>query len=386
MEKKNNSNRIKIGIDARLWAQTGVGRYIRNLILNLLLIDPINIYVLFARKEDESEIKNQISKLKINNLKFKIVLTNIKWHSISEQISFPKIINKENLDVMHFTYQQGVPIFYKKLYVITVHDLIKHHFLTGKASTDAIWLYGFKMLVYKTLINFAVKNAFKIIAVSSTTRDEIFDHLMVNKNKVKVIYEASDDIKFTDIKNPNLGKYFLYVGNVYPHKNVDNLIKAFNLISEKTDVKLVFAGSDDYFYSRLKKQLSSYIKKEKIVIKENVNDAELAGLYKNATALVRPSFMEGFSLAPLEAMRLDCLVLASEIPVHKEIFGDNIYYFNPNDVVDLEKQMNYVLNLNENTKREKINLAKKLAGQFSWEKTAIETLEVYKSCIITRSV
>jgi len=378
---KKKEKRMTIGIDARLWNQTGVGRYIRNLSLNLQKIDKKNNYVLFIRSEDREDVKELI-----RDKNWKLVTADFGWHSISEQIRFPKAINSQNLDIMHFTYQQGVTIFYKRPYVITVHDLIKHHFMTGKASTGPIWLYGFKMLSYKILINLAVKNASKIIAVSKNTKDEIFDHLMVNKKNVEVIYEAADDFKVTQIKSPNLGKYFLFVGNVYPHKNVENLIKAFNLVSGKENVKLVFAGTDDFFYKRLKKQTSSFIKNNLIIIKENVDDLELAGLYENAVALVRPSYMEGFSLPPIEAMSLDCLVLASDIPVHKEIFGGNIFYFNPNDFVDMSEKMNYVLNLDKKTKEEKIKKGRELARSFSWEKTARETLKIYESSAGIRQI
>ena len=371
---------MKIGIDARLWNQTGIGRYIRNLVLNLHKIDHKNNYVLFVRNDDKKNVEEEIT-----NYNWKIVAGSVRWHSLRDQISFPKIIKKEDVDLVHFPYFD-IPFFYNRPYVITIHDLVYHHFMTGKASTNAIWLYGFKMLAYKILINNSARKAKKIISVSNSTREEIFEHLLVNKNKVEVIYEAADDFNFKpDNKNSN-GKYFLFVGNVYPHKNTDNLIKAFKIIKEKEKVKLIFAGSDDYFYSRLKKQTSKLIKEGSIIIKENLSDNELSGLYKNAVALVRPSFMEGFSLPPLEAMGIECLVLASDIPVHKEILKEAPFYFNPNDHIDLSQKMLYVLGLDEKDKSERIRKGKKLADEYSWEKTARETLKIYESSTTSRSV
>lgn len=366
---------MRIGIDARLWSVTGIGRYIRNICLNLEKIDKKNQYVLFVRSEDKKEVES-----KIKNKNWKIVAASPRWHSIREQISFPRTIKKEKLDVMHFTYQQSVPILYKEPYVMTVHDLIKHHFMTGKASTGPIWLYGFKMIAYKSLINIASRNAKKIIAVSNTTRDEIFDHLAANKRNVEVIYEAADDFEKSTKKDLNLGKYFLFVGNVYPHKNAEVLIEAFKQVSEKENVKLVFIGSQDYFYKRLKKSVSKLEKEGKIIFVENSTDEELAAYYKNAVCLIRPSLMEGFSLPPLEAMASECLVLASDIPVHKELFGNSIFYFNPKDSVDLEEKMLYVLNLSGNAREKKIREGSDLAKKFSWEKTARQTLNLYESC------
>ena len=132
---------MKIGIDIRLWNQTGVGRYIRNLVLNLAEIDKKNGYVLFARSEDFQSIKSEIK-----NPNWKLVKADIKWHSISEQINFPSILNKENLDLVHFPYF-SVPIFYNKPYVLTIHDLIIDHFPTGKASTLFLPFYYFKIIL-----------------------------------------------------------------------------------------------------------------------------------------------------------------------------------------------------------------------------------------------
>jgi len=123
---------MRIGIDARLWNESGVGRYIRNLVKQLQILDKTNSYVLFVRSEDADRIKNHELKTKDDNWKF--VITDIQWHTIEEQLLFPKILNKENLDLVHFPYF-SVPIFYNKPYIVTIHDLILHNFPTGKAST-----------------------------------------------------------------------------------------------------------------------------------------------------------------------------------------------------------------------------------------------------------
>ena len=100
---------MRIGIDCRLWHQTGVGRYISNLVINLKKIDSKNDYVLFVRKEDSKNISSLVQ-----NPKWKIVETDINWHSIAEQINFPKILEKEDLDLMHFPYF-SLPVFYSYL-------------------------------------------------------------------------------------------------------------------------------------------------------------------------------------------------------------------------------------------------------------------------------
>jgi len=371
-EEKKES--MKIGIDGRLWNVTGLGRYIRNLCINLSEIDHKNEYVLFIKSSDWGSVDN-----KIKNNKWKIVKVDIKWHSINEQRKFPKIIEKENVDLMHFTYQQSVPVFYKKPFIITIHDLIKHHYITGRSSSNPYWLLGFKMLAYKTLISISSRNAKKIITVSDATRDEIFDHLPVNKRNVEVIYEAVDDIGLPTEKKNDFGDYFLFVGNVYQHKNTDNLIKAFKKISQSKNVKLVFVGKEDYFLKDLKKSVRKFVDSKQIIFMESVTDSEIASLYKNAIALIRPSFMEGFSLPPLEALRCGTLALVSDIPVHREILKNDAIYFNPKDFVDMSEKMHYVLNLDKEKREEMIKNGKKLASRFAWKKTAELTLKIYEN-------
>jgi len=364
---------MRIGIDARLWSQTGVGRYIRNLVKNLQKIDFKNNYVLFVRTADFENVKSQIT-----NPKWKIIKSDINWHTISEQIKFTSVLNKQKLDLVHFPYF-SVPIFYNRPFVVTIHDLIINHFPTGKASTLALPLYQLKLLGYKYVIKKAAQKAKKIITVSNATKDEIIDHLNIKENKIEVIYEAVDDkfkIENLKLKIGKYSKYFLYVGNAYPHKNLERLIQAFNEISKDyKDLKLILVGNKDYFYSRLEKENKS----DRIVFHGKATDDELLSFYSNAIALVIPSLMEGFGLPVLEAMSLKCLVIASDIPAFIEIAENEILYFNPKDINDLREKLKDVIDNESKYKKEILDRAFEITKKFSWEKTARETLKVYES-------
>src|SRR5260221_5744530 len=89
----------KIGIDARLWNETGVGRYIRNLVAELEKIDTKNKYVLFVLSKDKETVQSSIV-----NSKWSIAIADVRWHSVTEQIKLSRILKKENLDLMHFPY------------------------------------------------------------------------------------------------------------------------------------------------------------------------------------------------------------------------------------------------------------------------------------------
>lgn len=364
---------MKIGIDARLWNESGVGRYTRNLVKNLIKIDKKNTYVIFILPKDREEIENLVNK------SWKVIDADFRWHSVEEQSSFPKVLKKEKLDLIHFPYF-SVPVSYKLPFIVTIHDLIINHFPTGEASTLNPVVYKFKLKAYEIVIGRAAKKSKSIITVSNTTKDEIVKHLKISPKKISVIYEGADDRIYSKVKKKINEKYFLYVGNAYPHKNLINLIKAFNLLEkEKKNIKLILVGKEDYFYRELK---ASFQLKESIIFKGGVTDSELSALYDNATALVIPSKMEGFGLPVLEAISARCLVLASNIPTFKEVYKDNLMYFDQNDPRDIYRVLKYSVDL-KNTKAtdEKIKKAFLYSKQFSWEKMAKETLKVYEGSI-----
>lgn len=388
---------MKIGIDCRLWNETGVGRYIRNLVLNLQKIDKKNKYVLFVLPKDHKEIKSQLS-----TFNSQLVVADIRWHTLKEQLKFPKILNKENLDLVHFPYH-SVPIFYSKPFILTIHDLIPYNFPTGKASTLPFPLYYLKLLGYKFVISQAARRARKILAISNATKNEIIDHLKVDSSKIAVTYEGIDNklinsqfsILNSQLKNFSKEKFFLYVGNAYPHKNLERLLETFSAICQN-DISLILVGKEDYFYQRLKKKVKEMKLSDKVIFMHNVSDEELSNLYKNAIAFITPSLMEGFGLPALEAMANKCLVLASDIKVIREVCGDAAIYFNPLNVDDIKKTMGEVcfnnlpaiptdsgrqVQAGLNHFSEKVEKGLARAKLFSWHKMAKKTLRVYKEAV-----
>lgn len=371
---------MKIGIDARFWNQTGVGRYTSNLIKELQKIDKKNEYVLFVKSGDKTSIKKDVK-----NKNFRLVVADIKWHSLKEQFIFPKIIYQENLDLMHFPYF-SVPVFYNRQYIVTIHDLIIDHHSTGKASTLPMPIYKLKKLGYKLVIKRVAKKAMAIIVPSEATKTEVISHLKVSKDRIYITHEGSEIIdksKFTDKENKE--KYFLYVGNAYPHKNLESLIKAFkNLNNQFKDLKLFMVGKEDYFYKRIRDKINENGLSKSIILTGRVTDEKLKELYKRAIALVMPSFMEGFGLPVIEAISNKCLVLASNIPAIKEICRNDAVYFDPYDIFDMEEKMIYVYKKKKSDFKNKIESAYSRASKFSWKKTAIETFKIYESCFSLR--
>ncbi len=173
---------MKIGIDARLWSQTGVGRYTQELVANLAKIDKENQYVLF--------LDRQSSNIKAPGPNFQIKTLDIRWHSLKEQLVMPFILWEEHLDLVHFPYF-SVPIFYPGKFIVTIHDLILDHFDTGKASTLPWFIYKIKHLGYKLIMWVALNRAVKVITVSENTKKEIMDHYQIRPEKIEVTYESA---------------------------------------------------------------------------------------------------------------------------------------------------------------------------------------------------
>jgi len=371
----------------------GIGRYVQNLVEELLSVDKINEYVLFFNYSSQSEV--QISNLRNQNknLKLKIVMADIPHYSLKEQILFPGIINKEHLDLMHFPHF-NIPIFYHRKFVVTIHDLIKH-FSKGKATTTKNeLLYWLKYFGYKLVFNNAVRKAEKIIVPSFFVKDQLLKEYSIDVNKIAVTYEAADDkfkmhsekIKVDD--NAILEKYkirkpyLLYLGSVYPHKNIERLIEAIKIlnIEKNVDIKLVVSCARNVFWERLKEKINLLQAEDFVILAGFVSDEDLIYLFKYSKAFVFPTLSEGFGLPGLEAMMVSCPVICSDIPVLREIYKDGAYYFNPENVSDIANKINTFL------KDDK--LGKKLAArgneivkEYSWKKTAKATLEIYEKLL-----
>lgn len=361
---------MRIGIDARLWNETGVGRYIRNLVLELAKQNDSFEYVLFLAKDEYDTLP-----LPAKN--FKKVLADIRWHSLEEQLKFPQIIEKENLSLMHFPYF-SVPIWYRGKFVVTIHDVILHHFPTGKASTLPTPLYWLKQVGYRAIIARAAARAAKIITPSKATAKEVEKTLHIDSKKIEVTYEGVSLSSLTQTITKE--DYILYVGNAYPHKNLPFLLRAFIIVYfHHPKVKLVLVGKDDYFYKELEKYIDLYGLREAVVRKTEVSDEELQKLYQKAKALVVPSLMEGFGLPGLEAMSQKCLVLSSNIPSLKEIYQDAALYFSPKDTQVLSDLLEKVID--DKIDKTYITKGEKRVKEFSWKKMAAQTRDIYESCI-----
>lgn len=373
---------MKILIDARLYGleNAGLGRYIINLVDELKSIDRKNKYTLLLRKKyfESLDLPKNWNK----------VLADFRHYSAKEQAALPLIIKKEKPDIVHFPHF-NVPLFFKGDFVVTIHDLLMHKFKGKEATTLPAPIYGVKRLAYGAVFKNAVTKAKKIIVPSKAVRQEVRQEYKVDEDKIVVTYEGVDE-RITSQKPRKVlekygisQKYFLYVGNAYPHKNLDRLIEAILVLNRGGDEKviLVLVSSRDVFVKRLKQRIKKLGVEEFIKVLGFIRDEELGSLIKSAVAFVYPSFSEGFGLQGLEAMKMETLLLCSDIPVFKEVYKDNAIFFNPHDFSAIAKAMKEALLMKDKRRKKIIKKAKKYTDKFSWKKMAEATLKVYKEAI-----
>ena len=367
-----------IGIDMRLCGKKhgGIGRYSFEIAKHILEQDTENQYTLFFNK-NSAEPEDLEFFSKFTNVT--VVLVGARHYSLAEQISFLRQLNKSKLDLVHFP-NFNVPVFYKKPFVVTIHDVV-HHKLGGAKKS-----HFFHFFAYKKVIAQAAKNAQHIITVSEFSKKDIVNVLSVSPEKISVIYEgptldphiASKMVE--KIKQQYLLRrpYFLFVGVLERKKNLVNLTRGFDLFIKKykADMNLVIVGKTDKHYPEIKHHALDITHNDRLVFTGYVEDDELRALYAGAYAYVNASLHEGFGLPGIEAMQFGLPLLVSNIAVFNEIYDNAAVYFDPSSVPDIAEKMHLISRDPQFHTQLQTNSIKR-GTFFDWSKAASKTLEVY---------
>lgn len=172
---------MKILIDARLFGpiHTGNGRYTSELVTNLAKLDQKNQYFLLLRKDSmDITLPSNFTK----------ILADFKHYTFTEQFKLPFILYKLRPDVVHFPHF-NVPLFYFGKFVVTIHDLIMHKFVSGAATTRKFPKYQIWRLGYHIAFIKAIYGSTKIIVPSNFVKDELIRFYKISPRKVEVTYE-----------------------------------------------------------------------------------------------------------------------------------------------------------------------------------------------------
>lgn len=362
---------MKLVADLRLINASGIGTYLKNVFPSI-----IELFEEVVVLGDPEEI------LKFDwAQKIEIICFKHEVYLLSEQIYYPFFIPK--CDIFwcpHFNFPL-LPINAKKT-IVTIHDV--NHIANPKQFSFLIRLWA------KFLYENAVKRSDSILTVSEFSKSEIVKYLNIKKDKINVVFCGVNRSRFNSAedndKDLNLPKtYFLFVGNVKPHKNLIVLLKAYNNLDNaiKDKYKLVILGAKEGFITKENKlfdfiesnNLNSYVHFTGYVL-----DKKIPAIYKNASVFIFPSLYEGFGLPILEAMASGLPVISSSNASLPEIAGDAALFFNPMDANDLLSKITNIVD-NEDLKNELIIKGKKRIEKFTWDIVVENHIRIIKNII-----
>lgn len=367
---------MKFGIDSRsinLHAGSGIGTYTKNLVENLLKIDNVDNFNLIWTGDVPSEfIKDNVN----------ITLTSGKYSRFYETYYIPNLMEKENINLYHLTQNgMGFPFDFDIPIVVTVHDLIPYTMpeTVGKGYLN-------KFLKEMPSIISSVKGIITVSEYSkkditrffpSFPEDKIFVTPLATNDNFKPL--SKDYCKNYIKKNFMIDSDFiLYIGGFSARKNVKGLILSFSKIknSLKKPHKLLIGGSLRDEGEKLKDMVISMGLEDDIIFTGYLDDSILPIFYNASEAFIYPSLYEGFGLPPLEAMSCGTPVIASNLTSIPEVTKDASLLINPFDINELSDNLLKLLNdesLKASLRIKGLNRSK----EFSWVKTANETLKAY---------
>lgn len=365
---------MQIGIDVSpIVYGTGVSMYTKNLVENLLQIDQKNKYKLFF-----SSLRQKFPGLESNNFELKQTkipptLLDILWNKL-HIIPIEAFTGK--LDLFHCSDWTQPPTKSTPT-ITTIHDL---SFLRWPESAHPKVLKA-----QKRRLKWVKQEANQIIAVSRATKKEIIDLLNISDKKITVIYEGlSEDVKeftsyelrVTGLKEKyNIGdKYIFAFGSQAPRKNIQRLIKSYELLVKNYEFEkfnLVIAGR-----YKTERELPNGV-----ITTGFLNREELLHIFSQSQALVYPSTYEGFGIPILEAFALNVPVITSNCSSMAEIADKAAVLVEPKSVKSIKQGIKEVL-ADKQKQKDLIKKGNKRLADFSWKKTAQQTLEVYKKTTI----
>jgi glycosyltransferase involved in cell wall biosynthesis len=352
---------MKIGIDiSQVPYGTGVSYYTKELIRSLLEVDRENEYLLFGgylrRRKDLTSFSSSLSgKFSSRFYPFPPTLADIVWNRL-HLLKIERFMGK--VDVYHSSDWAQAPSDAFK--VTTVHDLapIKFPKLTHKRIISA----------HYARLKWVVKEVDRVIVPSEATKNDLLE-LGMNEEKIRVIYEAASKVfrwqgegKVREMKKRyKLRDYIISIG-MGGRKNTDRLIEAFEHAKAGKDLTLVLVGAGEIKERRGVRHLGM------------VDDNELAVLLSGARALAFPSFYEGFGLPILQAFGCGTPVVTSNISSMAEIAGGAAILVDPYSVPSIAEGIRKAIS----GPKALVKKGLERIGDFSWEKAALATINVYK--------
>ncbi len=379
---------MKIGVDIRVLMDkqySGVSEYTSVLLRTLLRLDKDDEYRLFYNSfhDVRARIGNfehphlNIKRTAYPNRFFNYFLQKgLAWPKLDQLIGGADVFWSPHINFSHFSS--------KTKHVLTIHDISFLHYPEFFSRRKNFW---HRALDLKRL----TADCAAIIAVSENTRQDIIELLHVPEAKVKTIYSGlmpavplpgPEEERLFFRRHELKKRFILYLGTIEPRKNITGLIYAYNRFRDDNvnlvDLQLVLAGADGWKNRSIYHawEDSPYRRDIKFVGYLSAREKEL--LYQRAEVFVYPSYYEGFGLPPLEAMARRLPVITSNVSSLPEVVGAAALTINPYDINEIAKALELVIT-NPELKARLMAAGKEQAQKFSWEETAKQYLELFKS-------
>jgi glycosyltransferase involved in cell wall biosynthesis len=380
---------MKIAIDAR-WIFpeiSGIGAYTRELIKHLALLDEQNEYVVLFRDaaiRDRTLAETNLASA--SNFSSKIIDCGV--FSVWNQLLLPIFLKQNAFDVYHSTnYMIPLRAFPRSgngrtKCVVTIHDVIPMIFPQHAPKSKKARLYP----LYRWLMLQVGARANAIITDSKASREDVIKHLQIDassEGKVEAVYcGVSERFQPPMTRRPKTGdakRTILYVGRSDPYKNIATLICALSIARKKAPfpITLTIAGSPDPRYPETARLAAELGVEDAIEWMGYVSDVQLITAYQRADVLVHPSRYEGFGLQVAEAMACGLPVICSDAAALPEVAGDAAILLNPDKVQGFAAKILDVL-ADESLARQLSEKGPAQAAKFTWDRTASETLAIYK--------
>ena len=366
---------MRIGLDGIPLAspKTGIGHYTLELARALAKLSPGDEFELLSPVPFISQLEQPPPNLR------QVEAARRRFWFI---IGLPLYIQRHSIALYHGTNYE-VPWWNACPTILTIHDLsLLLHPETHESRLVRRARHRLPLMA---------RWATKIITATEFVKREVSEHLKIDPAKIEVTpyaprsnfrpLERSD----TEQTRARLGVedvFILFVGTIEPRKNLITLLRAFAEVLRNTDLspQLVIAGQQGWLMQETTNYIQSEGISERIKFTGYITDEDLRALYASCTVCVYPSLYEGFGLPPLEAMACGAPVIASDVPSLTETIGKAALLVPPTDVQKLAHGL--VEMLSDEGKRDYFSRAGlKRASQFTWERTAQLTLEVYKKAI-----
>ena len=344
---------MRIGIDARLIRQFGMGTYVCELLHALAELDGDEQYVVFAAAGDRELVPSR----------FECVTADVPPYTLRELVEMGRIASRARLDLLHVSHFL-VP-FTRVPVVATLFDALALHFPPSARGVAYV----------AAMMHWAATRSARLFAISHAAKNDLLAAFDVPDEKIVVTHLAASGHFFRERGAREPFRYFLFSGRVARHKNLETLLRAFEIVRRRDpSLCVVLAGARHEDYADL----------PGVIVRGFLSDEELAATYAGALALVMPSLMEGFGLPALEAMAAGAPVITSTARALMEVTGDAALHVDPRSPERLADAM-WRIASDEALRATLTARGRQRARAFTWRRCAEETRAVYRDVLGTIS-